>query len=162
MIISPAGEIPVDEKPCRRSRMHEGFAGAVTFEASEKNGGPCLRPLRLFGEIRRSNPTTETGKIVARPSVPFAIVRQTAKVVNADGSPLTEFDMQIQDTGLNQLIASSAPSRPRGAQKDGVAREGRPGEGFKAGRVGNGHRGGAGLGRAQACASHWSTKPMPS
>lgn len=84
------------------------FRGAVTFEAAEKmNGRMCDKyaySLRTAGP----SPTCETGELWLDAAVPFAIVRQSAKITKEDGAPVTDFDMRLQDTGLNQAIAAAA------------------------------------------------------
>lgn len=139
MLMDAGGaEIPVDEKTLETIRKcSKDFGGAVTFEASEKIGGHLCDRYAYSVKTDGPNPTTETGRLWLDPSVPFAIVRQTAKVVNADGSPVTEFEMVLQETGLNQLIAEAAatpspqePEKAKAPSKINLA------EGFKAGFVG--------------------------
>ena len=139
MLMDAGGaEMPVDEKTLETIRQcTKDFAGAVTFEAAEKiESRQCAR----YSNSAKSgghNPTIETGKLWLDPSVPFAIVRQSAKVVNPDGTPVSQFDMVLQETGLNQLIAEAAatpapapPETKKAPSKVTLA------DGFKSGRVG--------------------------
>jgi len=130
--------IPIDEKTLETIRQcSKDFGGAVTFEGAEKIWGhPCDR-YAYSVKTGGPNPTVETGKLWLDPAVPFAIVKQSAKVVNEDGIPVTEFNMVLRDTGLNQVIAAAAvtpsPEEPKKAtapSKVSLA------EGFKAGRIG--------------------------
>jgi hypothetical protein len=139
MIMHAGGAgIPIDAKTLETIRQcSKDFHGAVTFEASEKIGRHLCDRYAYSVKTGGPNPTVETGKLWLDPAVPFAIIKQSAKVVNESGTPLTEFDMVLRDTGLNQVIAAAAaapsPEEPKTApapSKISLA------DGFKAGRVG--------------------------
>jgi hypothetical protein len=67
-----------------------------------------LRLVRLYVETRGEAETVEADKLWLDPAVPFAIVRQKAKVIKNDGTVMKELEMQLQDTGLTQLTAKAA------------------------------------------------------
>lgn len=131
-------DMPVDEATLEAIRKgSKDFGEAVKFEAAEKIGSRSCDRYSYSVKTGGPAPTVETGKLWLDPAVPFAIVRQVAKVVDDKGATVTEFDMNLQDTGLNQLIAESAatppPTEPKATPAPsavGLA------EGFKGGRVG--------------------------
>lgn len=131
-------DMPVDEATLEVIRKgSKDFGGAVKFEAAEKVGNRTCDRYSYLVKTGGPAPTVETGRLWLDPSVPFAIVRQVAKVVDEKGATVTEFDMNLQETGLNQLIAESAatpaPAEPKATPAPsavGLA------EGFKGGRVG--------------------------
>jgi hypothetical protein len=111
MSMSSAGmDVEVDETTLDQIRQAEkDFRGAVTFEKTEKiDGRTCDRyaySLRTLGQV----PTTEKGTLWLSDSVPFAIVRQVAEVFRTNGTKLSGFVMQLQDTGTG--ASSSGPRR---------------------------------------------------
>ena len=133
---SGGAEVPVDEKTLEIIRQcTKDFGGAVTFEAAEKIGSRACDRYSYSAKSGCPNPTVETGKVWLDSTVPFAIVRQSAKVVNPDGTPVSQFDMVLQETGLNQLIAEAAatpapPEIKKAPSKVTLA------DGFKTGRAG--------------------------
>ena len=110
MSMSSSGmDMQVDDATLRQIRQAEkDFRGAVTFEKTEKiDGRTCDRyaySLRTLGAA----PTIEKGTLWLSDSVPFAIVRQVAEVFRPNGTKLSGFVMQLQDTGTR---ASSPASR---------------------------------------------------
>ena len=133
---SGGAEVPVDEKTLEIIRQcTKDFGGAVTFEAAEKIGSRACDRYSYSAKSGGPNPTVETGKLWLDSTVPFAIVRQSAKVVNPDGTLVSQFDMVLQETGLNQLIAEAAatpapPELKKAPSKVTLA------DGFKTGRAG--------------------------
>jgi hypothetical protein len=109
MSMSSSGmDMHVDDTTLDQIRQAErDFRGAVTFEKTEKiDGRTCDRytySLRTLGPV----PTIEKGTIWLSHSVPFAIVRQVADVFRPNGSKLSSFAMQLQNTG------TGAPSGTR-------------------------------------------------
>jgi len=101
MSMSSGGmDMQVDDATLDQIRQAEkDFRGAVTFEKTEKiDGRTCDRytySLRTLGRM----PTTEKGTLWLSDSVPFAIVRQVAEVFRTNGTKLSGFLMQLQDTG---------------------------------------------------------------
>jgi hypothetical protein len=90
----------VDDATLNQIRQAEkDFRGVVTFEKTEKmEGRTCDRytySLRTHGPV----PTIETGTLWLSDSVPFAIVRQVAEVFRPNGTKLSSFVMQLQDSG---------------------------------------------------------------
>ena len=131
-------DMPVDEATLETIRKStKDFGGAVKFEAAENIGGHLCDRYSYLVKTGGPGPTVETGKLWLDPAVPFAIVRQVAKVVDDKGATVTEFDMNLQGTGLNQLIAESAatpaPTEPKAAPAPSTTDLA---EGFKGGRVG--------------------------
>jgi hypothetical protein len=110
MSMSSSGmDMQVDDATLDQIRQAEkDFRGAVTFEKTEKiDGRTCDRytySLRTLGAV----PTIEKGTLWLSDSVPFAIVRQVAEVFRPNGTKLSSFVMQLQDTGTG---ASSSGSR---------------------------------------------------
>lgn len=111
MSMSSGGlEMAVDKETLNQIRRSEkDFRGAVTYEATEKiDGRTCDRyaySLRPRGQV----PTKETGTLWLSDSVPFGIVRQVAEVFKQDGTKISGFEMQLQDSGVNQLLAETQP-----------------------------------------------------
>lgn len=138
LMVSNGNEMPIDEKTLETiRRSSKDFGGAVTFEGVENIGSRSCD--RYAYSLKSGGPslTLETGKLWLDPSLPFAVVRQVAKVVKVDGTTLTEFDMKLQDTGLNQLIAERVfKSVPEKSKKAAVPSKVSLREGFKAGRIG--------------------------
>jgi len=139
MVMNVSGaDMPVDETTLETiRRSSKDFGGAVKFEAAEKVGGRQCDRYSYSVKTGGPGPTVETGKLWLDPTLPFAIVRQVAKVVDGTGAITSEFDMQLQDVGINQLIAASAVAPPPPESKPAAA----PAavgleEGFKTGRVG--------------------------
>ena len=133
---SGGAEVLVDERTLETIRQcTKDFTGAVTFEAAEKIGGRMCDRYSYSAKSGGPNPTIETGTLWLDPSVPFAIVRQSSKVANKDGTPVSQFDMTLQETGLNQLIAEAAatPTPPETKQAPSKVTLA---DGFKTGRVG--------------------------
>ncbi len=131
-------DMPVDEATLAIIReSSKDFRGAVTFEAAEKIGGRTCDRYAYSLKTGGPGPTLETGKLWLDPTVPFAIVRQVAKATKEDGTPISEFDMQLQETGLNQLIAeTSAPPPPKAPVKITAPSTLSLSSSFKAGLVG--------------------------
>jgi len=132
-------DMPVDADTLKT--IHESekdFRGHVTFEGAEKiEGRACDRyayQIRLGGPA----PTVESGKLWLDPALPFGIVRQLAKVTKEDGTAVTDFDMRLEETGTNQLIAekAAAAARPAPEQKAATPSKVTLAEGFRAGFVG--------------------------
>jgi len=101
MSMSSSGMVmQVDEATLNQIRQAEkDFRGVVTFEKTEKmDGRTCDRytySLRTHGPV----PTIETGTLWLSDSVPFAIVRQVAEGFRPNGTKLSSFVMQLQDSG---------------------------------------------------------------
>jgi hypothetical protein len=110
MSMSSSGmDMQVDDSTLEQIRQAEkDFRGAVTFEKTEKiDGRTCDRytySLRTHGRV----PTVEKGTLWLSDSVPFAIVRQVADVFRPNGTKLSSFTMQLQDTGTGS--PSTLPS----------------------------------------------------
>ena len=129
--------MPVDAKTLEMIKQQtKDFKGALTFEATEKIDGHSCDRYAYGMKIPGPNPTQETGRLWMDPSVPFGIVRQTARVTDPAGKLVTEFDMRLTDTGLNQAIAALAPSTPIPAKKPPEPAQMGLADAFKAGRVG--------------------------
>lgn len=111
MSMSSGGlEMTVDNETLDQIRRAEkDFHGAVTFEATERIGGrTCDRyaySLRAGGQVS----TKETGTLWLSDSVPFGIVRQVAEVFKQDGTKVSRFEMQLQDSGVDQSRAEAPP-----------------------------------------------------
>jgi hypothetical protein len=111
MSMSSSGmDMRVDDATLGQIRQAEkDFRGTVTFEKTEKiDGRTCDRytySLRTVGPV----PTMEKGTLWLSDSVPFATVRQVAEVFRTNGSKLSSFVMQLQDTGT--AGSSSGPRR---------------------------------------------------
>jgi hypothetical protein len=111
MSMSSGGmDMQVDDATLDQIRKTErDFRGAVTFEKTEKvNGRTCDRytySLRTVGP----QPTLEKGTLWLSGFVPFAIVRQVAEVFRPNGTKLSSFAMELQDTGTG--ASSSKPRR---------------------------------------------------
>jgi hypothetical protein len=101
MSMSSSGMVmQVDDATLNQIRQAEkDFRGVVTFEKTERmDGRICDRytySLRTHGPV----PTIETGTLWLSGSVPFAIVRQVAEVFRPNGTKLSSFVMQLQDSG---------------------------------------------------------------
>lgn len=102
-------DMPVDEATLAVVKdSSKDFRGAVTFEATEKIGDRTCDRYGYSAKTGGPQPTVETGQLWVDPAVPFAIVKQAAKVSGDDGTKIAEFEMQLQDTGLNQPGAGTA------------------------------------------------------
>jgi hypothetical protein len=110
MSMSSSGmDLEVDAETLDHIRQAEkDFRGAVTFEKTEKiDGRTCDRytySLRTLGSV----PTIEKGTLWLSDSVPFAIVRQVADVFRPNGTKLSSFTMQLQNTGKDASSGSRA------------------------------------------------------
>jgi len=141
MTMTVAGnEMTMDDKILGMIKQGtKDFKGALTFEASENvDGKPCDRYSYSI-KIGGPSPTQETGRLWMNPTVPFGVVRQSARVTDPAGKLLVmEFDMRLTNTGLNQAIAaaSAPPPFPVLEQKPVAPAKVTLAEGFKAGRVG--------------------------
>jgi hypothetical protein len=128
-------DMPVDETTLAAIRKaSKDYRGAVAFEAVETvNGHSCDRYAYSFSAAGIP-PAREEGRLWLDASVPFGIVKQTAKVLNADGSVASSYEMHLQETGAIQMetteptanAADSAPAPATVALADG----------YKAGKVG--------------------------
>jgi hypothetical protein len=139
MTMNYAGaEMAVDDKTLELIRQGtKDFKGALTFEASEKIDGHTCDRYAYSIKIAGPAPTQETGKLWMDPSVPFGIVRQSARATDPSGKLVVEFDMRLTDTGLNQaLAATAAPATPVPVKKAPEPAQVTLSDGFKAGRVG--------------------------
>lgn len=129
-------QMPVDEDTLRMIREGEkDFRGAVNFEASEKVDGRACDRYSYAIRVGGPAPTRETGALWLDASVPFGIVRHSAKVTREDGTPVTDFDMRLAESGTNQAIAVTAPppaeqNTPETSSNAGLK------EGFLAGYIG--------------------------
>jgi len=129
--------MPVDAKTLELIKQQtKDFKGALTFEAAEKVDGHTCDRYAYSMKIPGPNPTQETGRLWMDPSVPFGTVRQTARVTDPAGKVVTEFDMRLTDTGVNQAIAAIAPSTSIPAKKPPEPAQVGLADGFKTGRVG--------------------------
>jgi hypothetical protein len=112
MSMSSSGmDMQVDDATLNQIRQAEkDFRGALTFEKTEKiSGRICDRyaySLRTLGPV----PTIEKGTLWLSDSVPFAIVRQLAEVLKPNGSKLSSFTMQLQETGTGASSSGSGRS----------------------------------------------------
>lgn len=114
----------------------KNFAGALKFEDIEKIGGhPCDRYSYTI-QIAGPNPSQETGRLWLDPAVPFAMVQQSGRITDSTGKTLSEYEMRLLDIGVNQAIATVAPSTPFPAKKPAEPSQVSLADGFKAGRVG--------------------------
>lgn len=113
------------------------FRGAVSFEAKEqKDGHSCDR----YATAARSGgvaPSVTRGSLWLDASVPFAIVHQVGKVVQVDGTVLTDYEMVLEESGKSEgpaviaaAVASSEPAVPGGTQTNTIA------SAYKEGKVG--------------------------
>jgi len=137
MVMNCGGaEMAVDPKTLETIRQSEkDFRGAVTFEASEKIDGHVCDRYAYSIKISGPSPAQESGRLWLDPAVPFGIVRQVARVSNSDGKLTSEFEMRLQETGLNQALAVATPA-PAEPKKMAMPSEVSMTEGFKAGRFG--------------------------
>jgi hypothetical protein len=113
----------------------KNFKGTLTFEASEKVDGHACDRYSYSLKIGGPNPTQEAGRLWMDPSVPFGMVRQTARISDPSGKLVTEFEMRLTDKGLNQALAAVAAT-PAPVKKAPEPAQVSLAEGFKAGRVG--------------------------
>lgn len=116
-MIAGGAEIPIDATTLDTIRKaSKDFRGAVTFEAIEKIDGRNCDRYAYSVTTAGPAPGKETGRLWLDPTVPFGIVRQTAKSYNADGSVASSFDMRLQDTGRveidNPVTVSPTPTDP--------------------------------------------------
>ncbi|MEP6671951.1 MAG: hypothetical protein ABJF10_22505 [Chthoniobacter sp.] len=113
------------------------FKGALIFEASEKIDGRACDRYSYSLKIGGPNPTQETGRLWMNPTVPFGMVRQSARITDPAGKLVTEFEMRLMDMGVNQaLAAAAAPRAPVPEKKPPAPSQVSLADGFKAGRVG--------------------------
>lgn len=131
-------EMAVDPKTLEMIKQGtKDFRGALTFEAPEKVDGHGCDRYAYAMKIGGPNPTQETGHLWLDPSVPFGMVRQTARVTDPAGKLVSEFEMRVSDTGLNQAVAAaSAPPVEVKKATPAPPAEVSFAEGFKGGRVG--------------------------
>jgi hypothetical protein len=129
-------EMSVDAKTTELIRQQtKDFKGTLTFEAAEKIDGHSCDRYAYALKIPGPNPTQESGRLWMDPSVPFAMVRQTARVTDPAGKLVTEFEMRLTDMGVNQALAAISPA-PTPAKKAPEPAQVGLADGFKAGRVG--------------------------
>lgn len=103
-MIAGGAEIPIDATTLDTIReASKDFRGAVTFETMEKIDGRNCDRYAYSVTTAGPAPGKETGRLWLDPTVPFGIVRQTAKSYNADGSVASSFDIRLQDTGRVQI-----------------------------------------------------------
>ncbi len=131
-------EIPIDATTLDTiKKASKDFRGAVTFEAMEKIDGRNCDRYAYSVTTAGPAPGKETGRLWLDPTVPFGIVRQTAKSYKADGSAASSFDIRLQDTGRVQIdspdTASPTPTGPIAPPAPVVASLI---DGYKAGRIG--------------------------
>jgi hypothetical protein len=129
-------EIPIDATTLDTiKKASKDFRGSVTFEAMEKiDGRNCDRYVYSVTTAGPA-PGKETGRLWLDPTVPFGIVRQTAKSYNADGSAASSFDMRLQDTGLVRIDSPDTVSPP-GPVAPPTPMVASLIDGYKAGRIG--------------------------
>ena len=84
------------------------YRGAVTFEAEEKIGDRTCDRYAYAITIGGPAPSKEQGKLWLDATIPFGIVKQTTKTVNADGSAGTSFEVNLIETGRVQLETANA------------------------------------------------------
>lgn len=102
-------EMPVDETTLAAIRKNgRDFKGAVTFQATEVVSGHSCDRYAYAASIESTPPTKEEGVLWLDPAVPFGVVKQQARVLNADGSLASSFEMLLKDTGVAQAEAPSA------------------------------------------------------
>ena len=122
MSMSSGGmDMQVDEATLDQIRQAEkDFRRAVTFEKTEKiDGRTCDRYTYSIKTVGPT-PTMEKGTLWLSDSVPFAIVRQVAEVFRTNGTKLSGFVMQLQDTGAGG--SSSGPHRTSAPSQDAPAK----------------------------------------
>ncbi len=105
--------MPVDPATLESIRQSgKDYRGAVTFEATEPVAGyTCDRyaySLRTGGPA----PAQEDGTIWLCESVPFAIVRQVGRITGTVDAPPYDYEMNLQNTGLDQSIAAASGPEP--------------------------------------------------
>lgn len=109
------------------------YRGAVAFEAEEKVDGHACDRYAYAINIGGPAPSKETGKLWLDATIPFGIVKQTAKTVNADGSAGTSYEIKLTETGRVQQDAvaatPAAPEAPAAPAVVGLL------DGYNAGRV---------------------------
>jgi hypothetical protein len=137
MSMKTAGiEMPVD--PTTLEAIKKGskdYRGAVAFETTENIDGHICDRYAYSIAIAGPTPSKETGQIWLDATVPFGIVRQAARVMNADGSVASSFETRLIDTGRVQLdtIASAKAAPPAVPAAPAVVSLL---EGYTAGRIG--------------------------
>ena len=116
MSMSSSGmDMQVDDATLHQIRQAEkDFRGAVTFEKTEKIDGRTCDRYTYSLRTRRSSADVEKGTLWLSDSVPFAIVRQVAEVFRPNGTKLSGFVMQLQDTGTRILPWLTEDSVPAG------------------------------------------------
>ena len=110
-------EIPIDATTLDAIKKgSKDFRGAVTFEAMENIDGRNCDRYAYSVDIAGPAPIKETGRLWLDPTVPFGVVRQTAKSYNADGSVASSFELRLEDTGRvltdSPVTGSSMPTGP--------------------------------------------------
>lgn len=126
-------EMPVDDATLEVIRKAEkDYRGAVTFTGAESIGGlACDR----YTYAMTTEATKETGTLWLNAAIPFAVVKHAGKVVNADGSVASEFEMTLKDHGQIQLTQAPPEVAPEPGPEPQPLEVGLV-EGFKAGRIG--------------------------
>jgi hypothetical protein len=128
-------EMPVDTDTLEVIRNAEkDFRGAVAFVGPETVGGLACS---VYTYAMDGVATRETGTLWMNASVPFAVVKQTGKVVNPDGTVASEFELTLQEHGRLETAASTPAPEPEPAAPAAVAPVSTTlVEGFQAGQIG--------------------------
>ncbi len=112
-------DVPVDEATLAVVKDgSKDFRDAVTFEVTEKIGERTCDRYAYSVKTGGPEPTVESGQLWLDASVPFAIVKQVAKVTRNDGQKVTDFEMLLQGIGLNPLNGGTAIVPPPPAVGD--------------------------------------------
>jgi len=102
-------KMPVDNTTLDAIRKgSKDYRGGVTFEGSETIDGRSCDRYAYSISIAGPAPSKEAGKLWLDPTLPFGIVRQTAKVLKDDGSVASEYEIKLTGSGLDQSMASVA------------------------------------------------------
>jgi len=92
--------MPIDDATLEIIRdSSKDYRGIVTFSGTETIDGYACDRYTYTSAVAGPNPQQEHGELWLNDTVPFGVVRQSAKTVTADGTVVSSYDIRMTDKG---------------------------------------------------------------
>jgi len=113
--------MPIDDATLKIIRdSSKDYRGVVTFDGTETlDGYECDRytySVPGAGAV----PQNEVGTLWLNDTVPFGVVRQSARMIAADGTEISSYDIRMTDRGSEEMESTDAEAMISGAEVPAV------------------------------------------
>jgi len=101
--------MPIDDATLEIIRdSSKDYRGAVTFAGTETIDGYECDHYTYTVPVAGATPQNEVGDLWLNDTVPFGIVRQSAKMIAADGTEVSSYDIRLTDKGREEMEGTAA------------------------------------------------------